>query len=180
MNNTLQNSLTTQAKIAYDGEDFLEAARLYQQAANELTASGNQLEAAEMLNNSSVAFLKAGKPKEALTTASGTEKIFSGAQDSRREAMALGNLAAAYEDLHQYDEALSYYTRSADLFKQVGERDFRSVVLKRISALQLRQGKNVESLLSMESSIDSKDQPGLKDRLLRGLIEAARKLTNSK
>lgn len=180
MNTTPQNSLTTQAKTAYDGEEFLEAAHLYQQAATELTASGDLQTAAEMLNNCSVAFLKAGKAKEALAAAAGTEKTFAEAQDTRREAMALGNQAAAYEDLHQYDEALTYYTRSSELFKTVGERDMRSIELKRISALQLRQGKNVESLLSMESSINVKDQPAVKDRLLRALIKAARKLTSSK
>jgi hypothetical protein len=86
-------TLNAQARQAYDGEEFLEAAELFCQAA-ELLQNDQPLEAGEALNNASVAYLRANKPQEALEKASGTEKLFHDAGDTRREAMAYGNLAA--------------------------------------------------------------------------------------
>lgn len=169
--------LLAQAKSVYDGEEFVDAARLFQQAAQCYNQTGDPLAAAEALNNASVALLRAGKANEALETVAGTQQIFNQAGDKRREAMAFGNLGAAYDDLKQYPQALENYRLSADLLKSINERELRATVLQRISAIQLKQGKRLDSLLTMEAALDNQSRLSLKDRLLRGLIQIARSLS---
>ena len=65
--------------------------------------------AAEMSNNESVALLQAGQPGRALEAARGTDALFASASDPKRQAMALGNQAAALDALGRSDEALETY-----------------------------------------------------------------------
>jgi tetratricopeptide (TPR) repeat protein len=172
-------TLNAQARQAYDGEEFLEAAELFCQAA-QLLQSDQPLEAGEALNNASVAYLRANKPQKALEKASGTEKLFHDAGDTRREAMAYGNLAAAYQERKDTVQALAYYQTSAELLKDIGEKDLRAYVLERISAIQLKQGKRIDALITMEAAIDSKSRLSFKDHLLRRLIRIVRSLLGQK
>jgi hypothetical protein len=73
-----------------------------------------------MMNNLSVALLKLGRGQAALDAALGTEQVFAGAHDLRREGMAYGNQAAALEALKRWDDALAAYDRSAQLFGEAG------------------------------------------------------------
>lgn len=68
-----------------------------------------------MANNCSVAYLKAGNAAAALEAVTGTDAIFAEKGDRLRQAMALGNQAAALEGLNQLDAAIGSYNQSAEL-----------------------------------------------------------------
>ena len=165
-----------QARTAYQDEDYSNAAELYKVAENEYSAAGDPLSAAEMANNRSVALLKAGDAKGALQAVEGTDAVFSGANDEKRQAMALANKAAALEALKKFPEALDAYEQSNEILKRIGENDLRAYVLKSISAVQLRQGKQLEAIASMQASLDTKPNPGVKDRFMKRLIQQVFKL----
>ncbi len=128
------------------------------------------LNAAELKNNLSVALLKCGKNQAALDAALGTDQTFAQAGDVRRQAMAVGNQAAALEALKRWDEALAAYDRSAELFSQVGDGELRAMVLKSAAAIKLRRGKVTESAFKMIGSLDAKDKPSIFERLLRSIL----------
>jgi len=159
--------LTDQGKRAFEDKSFLEAAALFLQASEGYLASQNELMAAEMKNNMSVALLQAGKPHESLEAALGTDLIFENAKDIKRQGMALGNQAAALEGLKRYDEAIAAYERSAELFAQVGEGDLRAMVLKSAAAIKLKTGKLTDSAFKMMGSLDVKDNPTFFERILK-------------
>jgi len=115
------DQIAAQGKSAFENKRFDDAAELFRQAAEGYTLGRAGLMAAEMKNNMSVALLQAGKPQDALDAALGTDQLFEGAKDGKRQGMALGNQAAALEGLNRYDEAILAYERSAQLFAQVGE-----------------------------------------------------------
>ncbi len=129
-----------------------------------------------MANNCSVALLKAGDARGALQAVEGTDVIFSQANDSKRQAMALANKAAALESLKKYPEALQLYEQSSELLEQIGEKELRAFVLKSISAVQLRQGNQLEAIASMQASLANKPNPGVKDRFVKRLIQQVFKL----
>lgn len=170
--------LTTQAQSAYEAEEFQQSARLF----GEVAALYQQLEedvlAAEAFNNQSVALLKAGDAKGALAAAEGTDQVFAAIGDQRRQAMALGNMAAALEDLKERERAMDLYRQSAALFEKIGETDLRALVLQRISAIQLQQGKRVEALASMQDGLAHKKSLSFTDRILKGLLRLIGKLSN--
>jgi hypothetical protein len=106
-------------------------------------------------------------PQEALDAALGTEETFAAAKDTKRQAMALGNQAAALEALHRYDEALTKYEQSAELFGQIDEGDLRAMVMKSAAAIKLKTGKITESAFKMMGSLDVKKNPGFFERILK-------------
>lgn len=170
--------LTAQAQAAYEAEEFQQAARLFGNASDLHKAANNEVAAAEALNNQSVALLKAGDAAGALAAAEGTDQVFALIGDERRQAMALGNMAAALEDLKERERALDLYRQSAGLFEKIGEPDLRAIVLQRISAIQMQQGKRVEAMASMQDGLAQKKSLTLTDRVLKGLLRVIGKMSN--
>jgi len=162
--------LSRDGKSAFEAGNYESAAGMFQRAAEGHLALKDEVSAAEMKNNLSVALLKLGRSREALEAAAGTEQIFAGAHDRKRQAMAIGNQAAALEALQRFDDALAAYERSAGLFAEAGEGDLRSMVLKSAAAIKLRRGKVAESAFKMIGSLEAKDKPSVFDRILKFLL----------
>ncbi len=177
MSQNASDPIAAKAWEAYQAEDYQTAAQLFSQASENSALDGDALATAEMKNNLSVALLKAGKAKAALDAALGSDAVFAEAGDFKRQAMALANIATALEELHRLDEALEHFKQSSALFQQIGEDEMRSYVLKRISTLQMRKGKQIEALASIDASLESKSKPGLVDRILRSLMKVIRRMT---
>jgi tetratricopeptide (TPR) repeat protein len=171
MNGLSLKQLTTQAETAFHSRQFTQAAQLFEQAAGAYTNAGDVLNAAEMNSNRSVALLQADDPREALQAVQGLERVFALAGDIRRQALALGNEAAALEALNQSKLALEKYQQSADLLKQSGDQETRVLVLKSISQLQMRMGHHLQALSSMDAALDNQKRPSLTERLLKRLIK---------
>ena len=91
-------TLADQGKREYEQENYLAAANLFSNAAQAYTLMKDELSAAEMKNNQSVALLQAGKAKEALQATERTEEIFQKAGDIKRQGIAVSNRAAALEE----------------------------------------------------------------------------------
>lgn len=149
---------------------YTEAARLFTEASRGFALQGDKLRTAEMDNNLSVSLLKDDQPQQALDAAAGTDKIFESHADVNRQAMALGNQAAALEALKRFDEALPLYERAAELFEQAGEKDMRSLVLKSVAAIRLKQGKLNEAGMEMLGSLGAVEKPNFLQRILKFLL----------
>jgi tetratricopeptide (TPR) repeat protein len=113
-----------------------------------------------------------------LKAASGTEEVFAQANDRRRQAMALGNQAAALEELKEYQASLERYRKSADILKELNDTELLSYVLKRISALQARLGKRLESIAAMDAALHIKPKLTIKESFMKFLFDLLFKLMN--
>ena len=161
------SKLAEEGKNAFGKKQFDQAADLFRRAADGYSLGHAGLLAAEMKNNLSVALLQAGKPREALEAAFGTEQIFAAANDHKREAMAIGNQAAALEALKRYDEAIASYEKSASLFAEADEGDMQAMVMKSAAALKLKTGKITESAFKMVGALEAKQKPTLFERIMK-------------
>jgi tetratricopeptide (TPR) repeat protein len=157
-------------KIEYEKGNYSAAADLFSQAAQAYLSNQDPLNAAEMKNNESVAFLQAGKAKDALRATEGTEDIFEHAGDLRRQGVAVGNRAAALEGLKQWSEALAEYDRAASLFEQAGAGDMHSLVRKAAANLNLKRGRLTDSQLDVYDSLRLVEKPTLTQRIMKFLI----------
>jgi tetratricopeptide (TPR) repeat protein len=164
------------AKTAYEAEDFEEAAQWYDRAVGQYTQQGEPLNAAEMANNRSVSLLRGGNPQGALQASLGTEKVFAEAGDLKRQAMALGNQAAALDSLHKVEEAIQLYQQSNQLLKQLNEQALRVYVLQSLSGLQLRQRHYMNAMATMEAALEIKPNLSLRERFLRKLLQIVFKM----
>ncbi len=157
-------------KAAFQAAEYETAAGLFAEAARGYEDLGDKVNAAELRNNLSVALLKLRRNGEALEAVAGTDEIFGGIGDSRRQGMAIGNQGSALESLGRLDEALAAYERSAQVLAQAGEGDLRSLVLQGAAGIQLRRGKVVEAGVRMLGALESKQHPSIFERGLRLLL----------
>ena len=168
MGNTITpQELKQEAERAYQTKDFLSAAQSYRAAADGYLQTNDEITAAEMLNNASVAYLQGDQPDLALESALGTDQVFAISGDKKRQAIALGNQAAAYQAMGKLEPALEAYQTSADLLKEIGDQDLRPSVMQALSAVQLPLGKQMEALISMQSGLDNVEKPSLKQKLMK-------------
>ena len=180
MENNDINDLIEKAKQEFQKGNFKAAIQGFENALETYQAEGKELDAAEMANNLSVALLKNKKNKKALEVVLGTDITFEQHSEITKQAMALGNQAAAYEALKQFEQAEEAYRKSAELLKKTGEEELRGYVLQSLSTLQLRQGKNLDGLLSMKTGLDDQEKLPLRKRFLRWLLKIPFKFLGSK
>ncbi len=163
-------TLAEQGKKEYEQENYLAAANLFSNAAQAYTLMKDELNAAEMKNNQSVALLQAGKAKEALQATEATEEIFQRAGDIKRQGIAVSNRAAALEGMKKWQEALAEYDRAASLFEQVGEGDMHSIVRKAAANLNLKRGRLTDSQMDVFDSLRLVEKPTLLQRIMKFLV----------
>ena len=163
-------TLADQGKEEYGNGNYQAAAGLFSQAAQAYTFRRDELNAAEMKNNESVALLQAGKAKDALQATDGTEQVFQKAGDLKRQGIAVSNRAAALEGLKKWKEALAEYDRAAALFEEAGEGDMHSIVRKAAASIHLRRGKVMDSQMDVLDSLRLVEKPTLTQRLMKFLM----------
>lgn len=167
--------LAGEARQAYKNGDYLSAAASFEAAAHSYSTAGDEITAAEMRNNCSVAYLMGGDAVAALAAVDGTPEVFSNNGDTRRQGLALGNLGAALDSLNRVDEAVVAYEQSADLLKQAGENDLYMKVVQSLSALQLKRGRQVEALATMQAGLADIKNPNPQQKLLKKLLQLPKK-----
>jgi tetratricopeptide (TPR) repeat protein len=164
------SSLADQGKQDYEKGKYLAAADLFSQAAQAYASVQDELNAAEMKNNQSVALLQAGKAREALQATDGTEEIFQKAGDLKRQGISISNRAAALEGLKRWDEALSEYDRAASLFEEIGEGDMHSIVRKATANINLKRGRITNTQMDVYDSLRLVEKPTLTQRFMKFLM----------
>jgi tetratricopeptide (TPR) repeat protein len=170
--------LAEEGQADYQKGEYLSAARLFKAAADGFSSIGDELSAAEMANNCSVASLKGGDAKTALDIVTGTDLVFASKGDIKRQAMAVGNFAAALEGLRRFDEAILAYEQSADLLNQAGEYELRAYVCQSISSLQMNRGRYLEAYASMQAGMLGIKEPNISQRILKTLMDIPFKFLN--
>lgn len=170
--------LAAEGKKEFEAGKYLSAAKSFKAAMEGYNLAGDPARAAEMANNCCVALLQADEPGEALSVVKDTVSVFEKLDDVKRQAMALGNRAAALEALNRLEEAEADYQRSAELLKEVGEDELRMNVMQSLSALKLRSGRSLEALADMQSGVEGIEKPKPRHRLLKRLLEVPTRLIN--
>jgi len=163
-------TLAEQGKKEYETGNYVAAADLFSQAAQAYASVRDELNAAEMKNNESVALLQAGKAREALQATEGTEEIFQKENNIKRQRTAISNLATALEGLKKWSEALAEYERAASLFEQSGEGDMHSMVRKAAANINLKRGHITDSQFDVYDSLRLVQKPTLTQRIMKFLI----------
>ncbi|MEJ2511378.1 MAG: hypothetical protein P8Y72_07235 [Anaerolineales bacterium] len=164
-------NIVASAKSYFQAKDYQNAIEGFLVAHAHYKDIEDEINAAEMANNLSVAYLQLGKKDMALSYVEGTDLVFEANNDISKQAIALGNYGAALESLKKFDAAAAAYQKSADLFELSGDKELRSHVLKSLSTLQIRQGKQLDSIISMQGSLSNKDNLSFKDRFLKVLLK---------
>jgi tetratricopeptide (TPR) repeat protein len=162
--------ISEKAWLAYRSGDYPAAAGGFADAASAFAAQGDGLNAAEMKNNQSVALLRAKQAQAALEAAQGTEAVFAGAGDFRREGIALANQASALQALKKVQEAIQFYTRAGEALEKGGEDVLRMQVMQLLSSLYLGRFKFYDAIIALQSGLAGVKNPTPRQRLMKKLL----------
>ncbi len=162
----------------FEKKQYKEAVKCFQACVDALELNGQTPESAEMRNNLGVALVRAKEYQKAIEALHGTDQIFANSGDVQKQGMAFANIASAYEGLKNYDEALQTYEKAKECFKACGEQKMLSIVLKYISDLQMKSGKQYQALASLQSSYEENPQSDIKNNFFKRTLDfMIRKIT---
>ena len=167
-----------EGKQLYAAGKYQEAASAFSQAGILYLEQGQDLQAAEMKNNQSVALLKAKQPQEALAVVQGTAVVFEKKGDQLKQAMAFANEATALKDLGQDSKAIEKYNLAADLFAELNESEMQLQVRQSISSIKLKSRNLIGAFFSMQEGLEQVEKPTLRQRLFLKLLKIPQKLLN--
>jgi tetratricopeptide (TPR) repeat protein len=163
--------LASAGKTHFENGDFADAAQSYEAAAAGYRMADDGLMAAEMENNRSVCLLQLGDAEAALQAVEGTPDLFAENGDLHRQALAYGNQAAALQSMGEMEEAEAIYLQSADLLEQIGEDQLRATVLRSVSEMQLRSGRAIDAVISMQDGVSGVKKPRAQQRIIKKLLQ---------
>jgi len=166
--------LKQQAIKDYNRRKYDAAVAGFQSCLDFYNEQGDELLAAEMRNNISVALLGKKAAQEAYDIVKGTDEIFLKNADLKRQGMALANTAAALEALDRKEEALALYEQTLEIFKEIGEKELRVNILRRVSDLQLKTKRGFQAIASMEAAYDQLEKRSIKDSVFKTTLAAIR------
>lgn len=148
---------------------FAEAAALYE-------AAGDLAAAAELRNNLCVVRMALNDWPGALSAVEGTPEIFARLNDPLRAAQAVANQAAAQDGAGNVEAAAALYLRAIEQLGALGEKDTRAACFKKLSALQIKLGQQMQALASMHSGLNLSAELSPKEKMLKEMIDKAVKL----
>ena len=152
-------------------EEYQEAVEQFSLAQRGYAKAGDELKAAEMLNNVGVVYRRASKHKEAADTLEETRLIFSHLGDQRREAQVLGNLGGLYSKMKRYGEAEACFREAVDLFQELDDRARQSETLRAVAIMQFKRGQRSKAFVTYEDALYFLPNPNFLQRLTRLLLK---------
>ncbi|TFH34293.1 MAG: tetratricopeptide repeat protein [Anaerolineales bacterium] len=163
-------ALAQQALGVYQKGQYDQAIELFKAAQEAYTVVGNPSKAAEMANNLSVALVQSGRHMAALEALEGSFNVFIEQGDMTSAAQALGNEAAAYEGLQNWEKAEALYQQAADRFAQMSDAENQRYTLQALSRVRLRQGHAIEAVSTMRGALETGAKNNWRTRLVRKLL----------
>ncbi|MGH2523142.1 MAG: tetratricopeptide repeat protein [Anaerolineales bacterium] len=157
----------------FQADRLAEAAGCFAEAARLFAAQGDRASAAEMKNNLCVVRLAQEEWDAALAAVGGTPEIFRERGDRLREAQAFANLARAHEGANHPDQAAELYEQAIDLLAELGEKETRAACWKALSGIQLKQGKQLQAMASMQAGLNLVPSLSPKEKTLKALLDKA-------
>lgn len=170
------SELADGAKSAFERGDFDLAIEGFTAARDSYQESSEHLLVAEMSNNLSVALLQAGMPEQALAEVEQTHQVFLAASDEFKAALAYGNLASALEAVGQREKAEEAMEQAIRLFKEVGDKEHLMHSVRALSELQLRRGRPLDAVSTMQNGLEQQPKLNVKNSILRRILSIPSRL----
>ena len=167
--------LAQEGEAAFRAGDYTTAGEHFAAAERAYRTQGDLLMAAEMANNRSVALLQAGDAHGAYEAVRDTVDLFAHHGDRRRQALALGNRAAALAALGKPQAAEKDYLASEAILDEIDEPELLAAVRQQLAQLHLRMGRPADALI--DTSIALENRPlTFREKVVRWLLKIVYRL----
>ncbi len=151
--------------------EYEEAAACFDEAHALYVELGSAKGQGEMLNNLGAIHTQEGRPDQAIETFSKAKELFESLNDVNGVAQTLGNLGTTYRHQGDKETAVEHLRQAASLFRETGDTSKEAATLRVISRIRLGQARWFEALHFYDLSLACVQPPGVKERILRRLIQ---------
>ena len=151
--------------------EYGEATESFQKARASYQELGDQKGQAEMLNNLGAVYTQEEHWNEAAQAFENALQIFQVLDDLGGRAQTLGNLGNMFRHQGDRETAVTHLKQAVDLFHQAGDPQKEAATLRLISRIRMGQARWFEALHFYDLSLACVQPPGLKERVLRRLIQ---------
>ncbi len=155
---------------------YEEAATKFGQAQEMFAAEGNEVEAAEMVNNLGVIYRLQGKWDEATTSLDEARAAFVRLGDRDREAQTLGNLGGLHANRDERAKAQECLRQAADIFAGLGDAQRQGEALLALGVQMWKAGDRNAGLTTYEAGLQTLRKPTASQKTLRGLLSLRTRL----
>lgn len=155
---------------------YEEAAVQFGQAREMFAAEGNEIEAAEMMNNLGVVHRMQGEWDQAIETLEEAQAIFVRLGDGGHEAQTLGNLGGLYASKGERDKAKECLRQAADIFAELGDHQLQGETLLALGVQRWKTGDRSGGLATYEAGLQVLQKPTVGQRALRNLFNLRTRL----
>ena len=155
---------------------YEEAVAKFRQAQEMFAGDGNEVEAAEMVNNLGVIYRLQGQWDEAIAALHQARVTFVRLGDRNREAQTLGNLGGLYAAKGQRDEAKECLRQAASIFAELGDAQRQGETLLALGVQTWKTGDRSGGLATYEAGLHTLQRPTASQRALRGLLSLRTRL----
>lgn len=159
---------------------YEEAVAKFEKAQEMFTDEGDQIEAAEMMNNLGVIYRMQGQWDEAIAALVDAKAAFVRLGDHSREAQTLGNLGGLYASKGERDKAQGCLRQAADIFAELGDEQRRGETLLALGVQEWRTGEHSDGLATYEVGLDTLEKPTVSQKALRSLLRLRNRVLSGK
>jgi len=159
---------------------YKEATEAFEQAREMFTTAGNEVEAAEMVNNLGVIYRVQGQWDEAIAALEEAKSLFARLGDRDREAQALGNLGGLYSSKGERDEAKKCLRQAADIFVELGDDQHQGETLLALGVQMWKTNDRSGGLATYEAGLHTLQKPTVSQKTLRALLKMRTRLLRGK
>ena len=143
---------------------------MFGRAREMFAGDGNEVEAAEMLNNLGVICRRQGKWDEAIAALDEARAAFVCLGDRNREARTLGNLGGLYASRGERDRAKECLRQAAGIFAELGDTQRQGETLLALGLQMWKTGDRSAGLEMYEAGLQTLQKPTASQKALRGLF----------
>jgi tetratricopeptide (TPR) repeat protein len=159
---------------------YEEAIVNFEKAQEMFAAEGDDVQAAEMVNNRGVIYRMQGQWDKAIAALEEAKTAFAGLGDRNREAQTLGNLGGLYAEQGEREKADECLRQAADIFAELGDEQRHGETLLALGVQEWKKGDRSSGLATYEAGLHTLQKPSASQKALRGLLGLRNRLLGQK
>ncbi len=168
--------LIEQGRSYYRLGEYKEALSCLKRAYEQCTTDDERHDKAEAANDIGVIYTVSRQWQEAEKWLNEAHRLFVELGDYDGEGQTLGNLGSMFRARGDLKQAAANLQLAADRFHLVGDDERRSLTLKSLSLVRLRQFRLLQAVAAYEAALACHPRPNILHKILRFILSLPRRL----
>ncbi len=160
-------TVAAEGQALFAQEQYQEAIARFSEAQQAYAKAGDELKAAEMLNNLGVTLRRIDEHQKAAESLESARQIFHQHGDREREAQVLGNLGGLYSKMKQYKKSDTCYQTAVDIFGELDDPVRQAKTLRGMAIMQFKRGDRYDAVFTYQDALYFLPNPTLGQRIAR-------------